>query len=254
MKRWLERNPIPASLLIWGAAIVFTLGGSFALSALLPDVPGYGRGLSQSLILVLVGAALVALLLAALRWWRMAGFVGPSRWRDLRLLILPAALTLIPLVRGARVPPATALLTLVVGYAATAFYEEGLYRGAVLGLLRGQGLWPAVIVSSAMFGLVHLTNIALRGNPALIGLQAFGAGVEGVGLAALRLRTRTIWPLIALHFLHDLLLQLGTLPVPLMSALYSTVLLVYGIYLLRPSARAAIEPADAPPLAEAAPA
>ena len=195
----------------------------------------------QQLILVLIGAALVALLLAGFDWWRMAGFVSPVRWRNLRLFILPAALLLVPFARGVRIPPIGDLLVLAIGYAATAFLEEGLYRGAVLGLMRPVGIWPAVIVSSLLFGLVHLTNIALRGNPGLIALQAFGAGVEGVGLAALRLRSRAIWPLIALHFLHDLFLQMGTLPVPMASAIYSTALLFYGIYLLRPSARAELE-------------
>lgn len=241
MRKWFEIHPLFASLIIWGANIIFTLGGALALSALFPGVVGYGRGLSQSLILVLIGAALVAVLLAATGWWRMAGFVGQKHWRNLRLLILPAALLFLPFIRGVRVPPASELLVLTLGYAATAFFEESIYRGAVLGLMRPTGIWPAVIVSSLLFGLAHLPNIALRGNPALIGLQAFGAGVEGVGLAALRLRTRTIWPLIALHLFHDLFLQMGTLPVPMISAIYSTVLLFYGIYLLRPVARAEME-------------
>lgn len=241
MRKWFENHPLPASLILWGANIVFTLGGALLLSALFSDIVGYGRGVSQSLILVLIGVALVALLLAAMNWWRMAGFVGPDQWRQLRLFILPAALLLLPFVRGVRVPPANELLVLALGYTATAFFEESIYRGAVLGLMRPVGIWPAVIVSSLLFGLAHLPNIALRGNAGLIGLQAFGAAVEGVGLAALRLRTRTIWPLIALHLFHDLFLQMGTLPVPMISAIYSTVLLLYGIYLLRPSARTVME-------------
>ena len=241
MRKWFEDHPLAASLIIWGANIVFTLGGALVLSALLPGIPGYGRGLSQSLILVLIGAALVALLLAATGWWRTAGFVGPEHWRNLRLLVLPAVLLFLPFIRGVRVPPANELFILALGYTATAFFEEGIYRGAILGLMRPLGIWPAVIASSLLFGLAHLPNIALRGNAGLIGLQAFGAAVEGVGLAALRLRTRTIWPLIALHLFHDLFLQMGTLPVPMISAIYSTVLLFYGIYLLRPTARADVE-------------
>ena len=57
--------------------------------------------------------------------------------------------------------------------------------------------------------------------------------MQGVGLAALRLRTNTIWPLIAIHALHDLSLQLGTLPIAAVEAPISTIICVYGIYLLR---------------------
>jgi hypothetical protein len=73
----------------------------------------------------------------------------------------------------------------------------------------------------------------LRGISPIIAAQAFGAGVQGVGFAALRLRTNTIWPLIAIHALHDLFLQMGTLPIPLIEVPIDTILLVYGIFLLR---------------------
>ena len=138
-------------------------------------MPGYGRGLSQSLVLVLVGALLVAALLTGFGWWRLAGFVGTAKWRDLHVLWLPVLILVLPLLGGVRPMPTNELLTLVVGYAATAFFEEALYRGVVLGLLRPRGIWSAVIISSVLFGLVHLSNIALRGNPGLIALQALGA-------------------------------------------------------------------------------
>ena len=102
--------------------------------------------------------------------------------------------------------------------------------------MRPTGVWRAVLVSSALFGLVHLSNAMLRGSLGLAALQALGAGTEGFGLAALRLRTNTVWPLVALHALHDLFLQFGYLPIPLVSAAYSVVLFAYGIYLLRDGA------------------
>jgi membrane protease YdiL (CAAX protease family) len=64
-------------------------------------------------------------------------------------------------------------------------------------------------------------------------LQAFGAAIQGVGFAALRLRTNTIWPLIVIHGLHDLFLQLSTLPIPLLEAFIETALCIYGVVLLR---------------------
>ena len=128
-----------------------------------------------------------------------------------------------------------AVVVLVVAYLATGVFEEGLWRGVMLGLLRPRGVWLAVVLSSVLFGLGHLTNAALRGFSVLILLQAFGAAVQGVGLAALRLRTGTIWPLIVIHALHDISLQLGTLPIAGVEAPIDTVLCLYGIYLLRRS-------------------
>jgi len=245
LKVWVEEHPLAVVFSIWLADIVFVVGGSTLLSALFPNMPGYGRGLSQSLVLVLIGVGLVAGLLTALGWWQRAGFVGTAEWRNLRVLWLPVLFLLVPFVRGVRPMPANELLTLVIAYAATAFFEEAIYRGMILGLLRPRGVWPAVILSSLLFGLVHLSNIALRGNPGLIALQALGAATGGVGMAAIRVRTRTIWPGIGLHAAHDLFFQLSYLPVPLVDAANSIFLLVYGIYILRPSVLRHMEPDQA---------
>ncbi|MFN8475629.1 MAG: CPBP family intramembrane glutamic endopeptidase [Anaerolineae bacterium] len=235
MKNWFETHPIVGSVILWAAWLVFVTLGAFALAALVPGLPGYGTGISASLVLILVGVVLVAGLLAAFHWWRMAGFVGPSKWRHLSLYWLPVLTLPLPLLGGLRPLEPAVLGTLIVGYIATAFVEEGLFRGAMLGLLRPTGIWRAVIISSILFGMAHLGNIVLRGNPGLIALQALGSATGGVGLAALRLRTRTIWVVIAIHALNDLFLQMGTLPVPLVDAAHDIILLVYGIYLLRPS-------------------
>ena len=251
MKRFFETRPWVAVAIIYVINIAFVLLGARLLSAMFPDMPGYGRGLSQSLILVLVGVALVAALLTLSGFWRRAGFVGPSQWRALHLFWLPVLYLPFHFLGGIRPLPTDELLVLLVAYAATGFYEEGMYRGLILGILRPKGVWTSVIVSSVLFGLAHLTNILLRGNPGLIALQALGAATDGVGMAALRVRTRTIWPGIALHMLHDLFLQMSTLPIPLMDAIYSILLLAYGIYLLRPSILARMEAEPAEPVTPA---
>jgi hypothetical protein len=132
--------------------------------------------------------------------------------------------------------------SLLLAYLATALYEESLWRGAILGLLRPTGVWRAVLLSSLLFGLGHLANSALRGLSLLILAQAFGAAVQGFGLAALRLRTNTVWPLIPLHALHDVFLQLGNLPIPVIQVPIDTIFLIYGIVLLRWRPAAAIDP------------
>jgi membrane protease YdiL (CAAX protease family) len=214
------------------AALV--IAGAAALRAVFPDLPGYSvKGLSQSLILVLFTLAVLLMIIAAFRWWTLAGFTRLSHWRNLRLYWLPVLLLLVPFVGGIQIPPLSVIGLLAIAYVATAVFEEGLYRGVMLGLLRPLGAWPAVLVSSLMFGLAHLSNVALRGVSFLIVLQAFGAALQGIGLAALRLRTNTIWPLIAIHAVHDLSLQMGTLPIPMVEALIETTFCIYGIVLLR---------------------
>lgn len=252
MKAYLEKHPLVASFGIWVLDIVFVLSGAALLSLLFPTLPGYGRGLSQSLVLVLIGVVLVAAVLTGFRWWRRAGFVKPSEWRNMGLFWLPVLLLFLPFVAGIKPMPVEELLTLVVGYAATGFFEEAIFRGAILGLLRPSGTWRAVIISSVLFGLVHFTNIVLRGNPGIIALQALGSATEGVGLAALRIRTRTIVPVIALHMFHDLFLQLGVLPIPMVDAVKSIIMLAYGIYLLRPSIQKYLTPEQPAPLTRTA--
>jgi membrane protease YdiL (CAAX protease family) len=232
MRAFFVQRPLAGALALVAGWLAFVIAGALALSALLPEVPGYGSGVSQSLILILLAAVLLVALLAALDWWRLAGLVRPVEWRDARLLIIPAVALFLPLVGGVRPLAPDVLAVLLVGYLATGFVEEGLYRGLILGLLRPTGIWRAVLISALLFGLAHLSNVLLRGNPGLVGLQAFGSAVGGVGMAALRLRTRTIWPLILLHAFSDLFLQLGQLPIPLVSAVHETVLLVYGVLIL----------------------
>jgi membrane protease YdiL (CAAX protease family) len=104
----------------------------------------------------------------------------------------------------------------------------------ILRVLLPKGVWAAVLISSLLFGLAHSTNLFLHfsGQPVLVGLQILGAFTHGVGLAALRLRTNTLWPLILLHAFGDLFLHLGNLPVPLMDAAVDAVLLIYDIVLI----------------------
>jgi membrane protease YdiL (CAAX protease family) len=106
---------------------------------------------------VLALAAAVTALLAATRAWRTAGFT--TGVHEPGLLWLPAAVALVPLVGGMQLPGAGLLAVLVAGYAATGFVEEALFRGLILGVLRPVGVWPAVLLSSALFAAAHLPNM-----------------------------------------------------------------------------------------------
>jgi membrane protease YdiL (CAAX protease family) len=237
----LRSRPVPTAIVLVVIDQVIALGAGAALAAVLPGLPLLSlTGPSRAFVVQIALAAFVLIVLAVPRWWRLAGFNPASQWRDLRLYALPLLLVFAPFVAGVTMPTGTALVYLCLGYLMTGFAEEAMFRGVILGLLRPLGVWPAVLASSLVFGLVHLDNLALRGVSVLILLQAFGAAVQGIGYAALRLRTNTIWPLIVIHGTHDLTLQLGQLPVPLIEAAIDTILLGYGIVLLRRSRRNAL--------------
>ena len=178
-------------------------------------------------------SALVAATLGALGWWRAVGFNGRRQWRSLRLLVLPAVLVLLPLVGGVSVPAAGTLAILVAGYALTGFAEEAFARGILLRVLAPRGALGAVLVSSLLFGVMHMGNMLFRSSPALVAAQAVGAACFGVGYAALRLRTNTLWPLLALHMLTDLFGQLARLPAIPFFVTQDVILLAYGLYLVR---------------------
>ena len=137
----LKRHPLAGVVLLELGYLVLVIGGSVALSALVPDLPGYSvTGPSQSLLLVIGSAVLLLVLIGGLGWWALAGFTAPRFWRDLRLYWLPIVLLLVPFVGGFRPVAPDAIGLLVIAYVATAVFEEGFWRGLVLRVLRPTGL------------------------------------------------------------------------------------------------------------------
>ena len=97
------------------------------------------------------------------------------------------------------------------------FFEEGMVRGTLLGGLMAKfgrtkaGIWFAVIVSSLVFGAMHIdfSSDLVAGDPltyAQAALKILQTGMYGFVLAAVTVRTRSIfWPAL-LHGLDDFLL------------------------------------------------
>lgn len=244
-------RPRRVAVALGAADIAATVAGALAVAALFPRASSW----TARLLVLLVLAAAVTALLAATAGWRAAGFrAGVARPR---LLVVPTAVALAPLLGGVRWPGSGVLAVFVVGYALTGFFEEALFRGVVLGVLRPVGVWPAVWISSALFACAHLPNVLFGQAPAVTAAQAVGTFCFGVGYAALRLRTGAVWPLMVLHFLTDLLLRTDALPAWAHWTCMvggDTVLLVYGLVLLRVGRRAAAAPAgEADPDARRAP-
>jgi membrane protease YdiL (CAAX protease family) len=227
-------GPRRVAVALGAANIAATVAGALVVAAVLPHASEW----TARLVVLLVLAAAVTAVLAASGGWRTAGFT--TRVSRPRLLIVPAAVALAPLVGGVQLPGAGLLTVFVLGYAVTGFFEEALFRGLVLGVLRPAGVWPAVWLSSALFAAAHLPNMLFGQAPAITVAQAVGTFCFGVGYAAVRLRTGSVLPLMALHFLTDLLLRVDGLPVWAHWTVMvggDTLLLVYGLILLRHVAR-----------------
>lgn len=135
---------------------------------------------------------------------------------------------------------------------ATAAFEELTFRGVILGaLLRRLGqaqILPAVVFSSLCFALTYLTN--LRVQPLLTtSIQLLLAFALSMLLAAIYLRTGSLWWPIACHFLNVfLILAFQGVSVPrnpnlisiVFSLLFGVLNLLAALWLLRPEKRSSI--------------
>jgi membrane protease YdiL (CAAX protease family) len=135
--------------------------------------------------------------------------VGLNRWAGPRgwlLAWVPMLFVLFALGLSLSIglPPAPVLALVLLNCLFVGFSEELMFRGAILQAFRGAlSIWPAILLSSLMFGAVHSLNVFVTGElmPALI--QSTGAFLSGLVFVALRLRTGTLWVPIVVHALWD---------------------------------------------------
>lgn len=225
-------RPRSSAVLLLAGQLLLTVFGALVLAQLVPGWSPQARSLAV-VVMLAVGAVWVT---TALGGFAAVGVNHPAMWRDRRLLLLPAALAVVPLLHGVRPLATVTVLLLVSGYLVTGFFEELWWRGVVLRVLAPTGALPAALMGSLLFGAAHLTNVLFRDSVALVLAQAVGAACFGVGYAALRIRTGTVVPLMVLHLATDLFAAIGALPaIPILVA-QDVVLLGFGLFLLRRSA------------------
>jgi len=147
-------------------------------------------------------------MLTLLGWWGEVGFVRPKSWR----VLLPY-LPLLLLVIVSKISEITSLgihgsdpnfiLTGLFIYVAGGFMEEAVFRGLVLRTLLPLGLVRAAILSSMIFAVVHVLNLAAGANLANTLLQVVVTFLMGLAFVAPLAVTRNIWPLIFIHALNN---------------------------------------------------
>lgn len=191
---------------------------------------------------LVIGAGTVVLL-SGLRWWGKAGFTSLGHRHDIPLYLLPGCIALFSLTEGITATGWSEVALFAVFSFVVAWTEEAFFRGLILQTLLPAGIRTAVIVSALLFGLPHLFN-AFGGlwDPLFVVANTVAALGIGITLAALVVRTATIWPPILIHALVNFtaLLSLGSLVVPVQTPLQlaltvtaGVVLAGYGLYLIR---------------------
>lgn len=173
------------------AWLVITFGGALLLvpaGTSLDDVVSHGIAWQ----IVLAGVLLVGLIVW--RGWSDLGFQPPEPG-TLRLLWLPVLIVVLQfaVAAGLGLPSASVILFVVVNSLFVAFSEETMFRGALYRALRGQvSIWPAILLTSVLFGLIHILNSLITGAFAPAVLQAVIAGCSGILLMAIFLRTGSL--------------------------------------------------------------
>lgn len=156
---------------------------------------------TQGLALQFAFASALLVAAAALLRWPDLGFARPRRDR-LGVLLLPALYLLVILaaVVAVGLPPGSVMLVLLVNVALGAFSEEVMFRGFLYAGLRDRlGIWPSVLLTTFLFGIVHVLNAFLVGNVGAAVYQSVAAMMSGLMFLAIRLRTESIWPAILFH-------------------------------------------------------
>jgi membrane protease YdiL (CAAX protease family) len=228
-----------SALVFLAVALVGTpIGDQIERWARLPINSGI---LIQQLLLVLVSALAVTLF----GGWREAGFDKPFRLKTFLYAFPPLVGPIFLLFySGVVVIEPLQIIMLIVFTAMIGFAEEALCRGMMIQAFLLRGIMPAAIISSLIFGSMHLIQIFYGMSIGMALLYAIYAALIGFGFAAPYLRGGgAIWPLIIVHALYDFLGKLGhgwgaqAQPMSSFEVLVRLVLAilvaVYGFWLLR---------------------
>ena len=160
------------------------------------------------------GCLMAVALLAALHWWREAGFIQFTSWRTivpyLPLLLIAVLYLGLVIATGIKVSSASLIVLGAVSFLAGGFIEEAIWRGLVLRALLPYGLLKAALLSALIFSLVHLVNLLIGQSLVITGLQLANAFLLGFAFVAPLAYTRNIWPLVFIHALLNFSGYLGS--------------------------------------------
>lgn len=235
---------LPAALLILALWLLLTSG------IILPNgTRGSGffpQAASETIQLAWLSAALLAMGVAWSGDRRRMGLLAPERLASLRLVWLPlvyaCALFAVGLALGPLAPGT--MLILLMNMLLVGLSEELMFRSILFqGLLTHFRIWPAVLLTSLLFGATHTLNLFTTGDVNAAGMQAVTAFMQGLAYLAIRIRTGSVWPMAIVHGLWDFSLLQTALARPAPYAahqewsplpiLVTLPIFLYGLYLMR---------------------
>jgi uncharacterized protein len=180
--------------------------GALSRTAAAPSLSEMVKALASGVALNLVAALAVLAFATRLFRWRDLGFTAPD-WGALARVMWFPILTLAPfpiLAWGIGLPPSRAMAFLALNTTLIALSEEWMFRGILFRALCSRfRLWPAILLSSALFGAFHVLNAFALGDLRLALAQSVAAMMTGLLLVALMLRTGSIWPSVVYHMVWN---------------------------------------------------
>ncbi|KJQ55464.1 CPBP family intramembrane glutamic endopeptidase [Microbacterium sp. SA39] len=166
--------------------------------------------------MVLVAICLTVLLVfvpvfAALGWLRPTLF-DPQRVRNVGLFVLsmsPMIVLAVWIAFGGYGDPQGLVIPIILSALQAALWEEFVWRGATVFLLRTRlaEIWVALI-PAALFGVMHLTNLSTGKNLGDTIYQVFYATLFGLAMYAIRRVTGSIFVGVLVHFLNNSVTEL----------------------------------------------
>ena len=188
-------RPIPTAVSCAALQFFITVAILLAGASLPPEAAGKVRLLAfaSTIVLPLVLAQLLGL-------WRLTGLTrlnfGPLFWVSL----LSCAVFL---GMGIRLPEGSSVASDVFMQLINAFGEELLFRGIILGVLLSVTKWKGIILSSLLFGSMHLIHGFMGGEWSEVLAQALFTSAAGAMFAAVRFETGSLWAAIALSTIKN---------------------------------------------------
>ena len=107
--------------------------------------------------------------------------------------------------------PWSQIVLKVFGIVGVGVREECIYRATLQNIVARKyansvkGIWITVIVGAIMFGLTHSTNIFFGMDPIATVTQVISTTFFGILLGAVYLRSGSLWALMVIHTVTDLL-------------------------------------------------
>ena len=140
------------------------------------------------------------------KWRRPVGLKAADPFHSWLLLWLPALYILGYLGFAYNLGlPSTLVIGLVfINSMRVGVEEELMFRGILFqGLLPRFDIWPAIGLTTFLYGSAHLLNGFLTGDFSAALFQSLQAFMIGLMLLAIRLRTKSLYPAIAIHALWN---------------------------------------------------